>query len=276
MTSRGLGRDQIHEAAWGRERYPHPLISCMMPLVAVLFVMALGIGGFLFWKNTLPGSVNIPNVVGLPQEKALRQLHRVGLATYIVKERETSEKIPRGAVISLQPRVGRNVKEGRTVRMLISAGSAFTRIPDVVNMPQEAAREKLAKLGLQVAKEQYVFDEKYSIDRIISISPRPNTKVSRRSTVSLTISKGGQPDETLATDDEEGQDYRTSVLSLTLPEEATGPAEVHIDVTDDLGKRTVYREVHQPGDSIVTTIEGTGDSTAQVYFGDALLLTRKF
>lgn len=274
MNKQGIGRDHVKQAIWEREYYPHPLISCLMPLFAIFGVSLVLLLGFTLWQVTRPGSVNIPNVLGEPVDRAISQLKQVGLEVDVMKERKADEKIPAGAVVRMMPTAGRRVREGRTIHLQISAGSAYAIVPDVIDLPQADAYEKLKEIGLRASVEKEVYDEHVQFDHIISISPGPGIKLTKDSTVSLVISKGPKiADEVF---DPSTKELRSSVLTIDVPSTAKTGVEVRVDITDNDGKKTVFQEKHDPGDNIVFTAQGTGESTAEVYIGDELYLTRKF
>ena len=139
MDKRGLGRDQVHEAAWGHEAYPHPLVSCMMPFIAIIATVALGLFGFTLWGKMLPGEVAIPDVIGLPQAQAEQILQQTGLSVTVLKDRAPSETIASGSVLTIIPKVGRKVRQGRLIRLQISDVSQYAVVPEVVNHSQEEA-----------------------------------------------------------------------------------------------------------------------------------------
>ncbi len=263
----------MHHAAW-TEIYPHPLLSCMMPLVALLGVFAVVLFGLQIWQATLPRDTVIPPIEGLKVEQATTDLQRAGLSVKVLKETRSSEDIPANAVISADPPGGRRVKSGRLVQLTISSGSAYTTVPNVRELPQIVANERLLKAGLQVAKEEYQFDASIPADRVIAITPKPGAKVKRLSTVSLILSKGDEQ----ASDNTPGAEpeMRSEVISVTLPQTGDQPQQVRIDVTDDNGTRTAYQQAHQPGEKVIDTVEGNGPMTVEVYFGDQLLLTKKY
>ncbi len=63
---------------------------------------------------------------------------------------------------------------------------------------------------------------------------------------------------------------------MTLPQTGDQPQQMRIDVTDDNGIRTAYQQEHQPGEKVSTTVEGNGPMTVEVYFGDELVMTKKY
>lgn len=274
MARSALGRDQVHEVAWGKESYPHPLVSCMMPLIVVLAAMALALLGFGIWQRSLPGNVNIPNVAGVPVETAQRRLEDLGLKVEVAKDRKYDEKIPSGAVITTMPPSGRMVKQQRLIRLLISDGSAYTKIPDIEGATLDTAYEQLRKLDLVVTNETAVYDDEVPFNCIISISPKTGMRVARGSTVKLVISKGPERDDEI-TDMGADPDQRSATLTIAIPEEDAAEAELRIDVIDDSGKRTALRKTAHRGEIVVQTVEGTGKAKAEVYYANRLILTRQ-
>jgi len=254
---------------------PHPLVSCMMPGIAVLTIITAILLGFHLWQRTLPADTTVPMLAGTKVEDAISALHAAGLDPEQVKSRQSSEEIPEDYVISSTPDGGRRVKAGRIVLLLVSSGSAYTTVPDVRELPQEAARERLQTDNLVVAQEDYAFHPNIPFDRIINITPKPGTRVEKLSTVKLVISKG--PDVPESTSGPAGvPEVKSTVISVALPTDGDPRDMVRIDVSDESGDRTVFQKEYNAGDTVVQTVEGKGDVTAKVYYGNRLILTRTF
>ena len=244
-----------------------------MPGIAVLAILALGIFSFFFWQLSLPGDTTVPTVVGNRLEEAEVILQNAGLTVQVAKDWQHDETVPAGNVLRTVPEYGKRVKRGRTVTIVVSAGTNFTHMPEVRELPEAAARDRLREAGLTVAVEQYTYHPTIPFDRVISASVDPGAQLKRDTTVNLVISRGERPSPT---DVALASDLHSTVLNIDLPSDTADAAEVRIDVTDDNGTRTVYQETHKPGDNVTENVQGTGDVTAQVYFGDRLILTRKF
>lgn len=271
MPGRGSERDEIHDAAW-RESYPHPFISCLMPLIALLAVAAVVIFGFQLWEWSLPRETKVPVVVGLQQEDAVNQLRRTGLKADIYQYQQPSETISAGAVISSNPVGGRRVKQGRIVTLVISSGSAYTQVPDVRELSLTEARDKLHQASLNIASETYTYHPTVGLDRVLEVLPAPGTKLKRNSAIAVKVSKGPEPKEQPDAGD---VNMHTSTITVDLPTDTDQPDTVRIDVVDDNGRNTVYEHQHNPGDTISYTVQGAGATTVEVYFGSKLILTRQ-
>lgn len=270
-TKRGLGRDQIHEVAWD-ESYPHPLLSCMMPLLAMLVLAAMVLWGFQFWQWTQPRDTTVPPVTGMAVTSAKAALHDAGLRAKELPQTEPNEQIPADAVISTNPPAGRRVKSKREVTLLVSAGSAYTTMPDVRELPLVRAQEMLRDASLLITTEDYVFHDTIPYDRVVSTTPKAGAKLRRFSPVVIKISKGAKPTE--VAEEAVITDYRSNTIAVTLPTDVEEAQTVRIDVTDGDGKRTVYEKQHDPGSTVVETVQGNGDMKVEVFFGNQLILTR--
>ena len=279
MTSkRGLGREEDHRAAWG-DSYPHPLISCMMPGIAVLTIIAVVLLALNMWERMLPDEITVPRVEGMPVHEAFAQLERAGLNVETIKEEQASEEIPADGVISANPAGGRKIKAGRTVRLVISSGSAYTNVPDVRELAQAVARERLQAANLVVTEEEYIFDKSVPFDRVISVTPRQGMRVQKLTAVKLVISKGPEEIETRIKPRPASPSVpvvKSTMLNVTIPTDGEPRAMLRIDVTDDDGERTVYQKATDAGSTVVQSVQGKGQVTAKVYYGNRLLLTRTF
>jgi hypothetical protein len=244
-----------------------------MPVVAILALIGMAMLALTIWQKSMPGNVFVPAVIGLPVAQAQDRLRQAGLDYEVLKDSQPSETVPEGAVLSISPAEGRSVKEGRTIKILLSAGSAFAIVPDVRTLAKDAALALLAKDQLSVEAESYANDATIPTDHVIAISPLAGTKVASHSSVKLIFSKGPHLDtgETGASDTP-----HTDTLNIVIPADAAGAAEVRIEVTDDNGTHVVYRHSHAPGDSFVKTVTGQGDSSVIVYFGARQLITEQF
>jgi len=248
----------------------------MMPGIAVLAIVAAMLLGFHFWQRTLPADTTVPMLVGMKVDAALDALHKEGLNAELLKERQSSEEIPEDHVISANPDGGRHVKAGRLVRLLVSSGSAYTTVPDVRELAELNARERLHAAGLTVAREEYSFHPTIPADRIISITPKQGSRVEKLTSVQLVISKGPEEKVERPRGETPVPELASTTIAVTLPTDGDPRGIVRIDVTDERGDRTVYQKEHAAGETVVQTVEGKGAVTAKVYYANRLILTRTF
>jgi eukaryotic-like serine/threonine-protein kinase len=97
-----------------------------------------------------PQPIEIPNVVGMGEEKGFAKLEEAGFQP--VRVASYSDDVPVGEIISTDPKTGAIASESSEVQVYVSIGPEFeeVRLPDVRGMSVDAARAELESLGLRV------------------------------------------------------------------------------------------------------------------------------
>ena len=136
----------------------HKKLSIFIGLI-LLFSLSLG-GTILALNITNPPEVNIPNVVGMAKDEAQREVENEKLKFSIEKE-EYNKDVPEGFVISQKvdgdtigdftttPSTDRKVKEGTTIKVIVSKGQEKTTVPKVIGMKQDEAIKALEAAKLK-------------------------------------------------------------------------------------------------------------------------------
>ena len=132
----------------------HKGLSIFIGLL-LLFVLSLG-GTMLVLNLTNPPEVAMPNVVGLSKEEAQKEIENVKLKFEIEKE-EYNKDVPEGFIISQDPTYMEKfnkVKQGSTVKVVVSKGEEKTTVPKVVGMEKDKAVKALedAKLKVEIVE----------------------------------------------------------------------------------------------------------------------------
>lgn len=176
----------------------HKKLSIFIGLI-LLFSLSLG-GTILALNLTNPAEVNIPNIVGVEKGEAQRQVEEAKLKFAIEKE-EYNKDVPEGFVISQKvdgdaigdftttPSTDRKIKEGSTIKVIVSKGQEKTTVPKVVGMEQEEAIKALeeAKLKVEIVEET---SKKVQEGYVVSQETDPNTEAYAGDTVKIHVSKG--------------------------------------------------------------------------------------
>ncbi len=137
-----------------------------------------------FWSNA---TVDVPNVVG----------KQVSVAKHILEDNHlrvsTSEvsnpDVPAGQVISQSPEAGEQVKEQRTVHLVVSKGVGDITMPDITGMTLEQAKSRLKGLGLVVGKITTASEDGKEDGVILMQSPPSDSKVTKGTTVDVTVNR---------------------------------------------------------------------------------------
>ena len=167
----------------------HKALSIFIGLV-LLFILSLG-GTMLALSLTNPPEVEMPSVVGLSKEEAQQEIENAKLKFEIEKE-EYNKDVPEGFVISQDPTYMEKynkVKQGSTVKVVISKGQEKTTVPKVVGMEKEEAITALedAKLKAEIIEET---SKKVEEGYVISQETDAETEVFAGDTVKIHVSIG--------------------------------------------------------------------------------------
>ena len=167
----------------------HKVFSTFIGLI-VLFVLSLG--STLFVLNiTNPPEVAMPNVVGISKEEAQKQIEESKLVFEIEKE-EYNKDVQEGFVISQNPTYMEKfnkVKEGSTVKVIVSKGQEKAVVPNVKGKGKEEAIKTIedAKLKAEIVEENSkTVKEGY----VISQEVEPNEEVFAGDVIKIHVSKG--------------------------------------------------------------------------------------
>ena len=167
----------------------HKVFSVFIGLI-LLFFIAFG-GTMLVLKVTNPKEVEVPNVVGSTREEAQQKIEGAKLK-FEVSSEEYSADTEENHVISQDPAYLENynkVKEGSTVKVVISKGTEKTKVPNVKGKEKDEAVQLIedAKLKAEVVEEtSKTVKEGY----VISQETDANTEVNAGDTVKLHVSTG--------------------------------------------------------------------------------------
>lgn len=141
------------------------------------------------------GSVDIPSVVGKTADEAVAELDRAGFKTS--KTFSFSSTVEEGRVISQTPSGGQG-KEGDTIIIEISQGQDMLTVPDLVSnyTDQQTAMTKLEGFNVTV---KTAYHETYSPGLVIEQSLAAGTRVNPGSAITITVSQGPEPSQSITT-----------------------------------------------------------------------------
>ena len=162
----------------------------------ILLLLALG-GALLFLATQLreddAATVQVPSVVGQPQEVAEQNLRALGLLVRVETRESTEEEA--GNVLEQDPAAGADVDEGEEVTLIVGAGPEPVAVPDVVGQPLEQAQATLEGLGFVVTTEQReVEDDEEGVEpgTVLEQAPAAGQELTPGETVNLVVAQ--EPD----------------------------------------------------------------------------------
>ncbi|HIS26117.1 MAG TPA: Stk1 family PASTA domain-containing Ser/Thr kinase [Candidatus Pullilachnospira intestinigallinarum] len=132
-------------------------------------------------------SLAVPTVVGLSQSEAEAKIKALGLATSI--QRDYSDTVAIGRVISVDPAEGTTVDAGATVTLLVSLGEENKQIavPSVLGLDESTATTTLSDSGFQVNVETTDSAEGIGEGCVASQSISAGTEVDPGTSITITI-----------------------------------------------------------------------------------------
>ena len=141
-----------------------------------------------------PQQVAVPQVLGATEEEARAALRAANLTPDV--QRDFSETVEAGRVISAAPGPGEQVDETSTVVLTISQGRQPIEVPSVVGQPEGDARRQLEDLGLQPNVTGSAYSDDVPAGAILTQSHGPQDgPLYRGDVVELTVSDGPEPFE---------------------------------------------------------------------------------
>ena len=175
--------------SWARRWLPW-LIPLLVVIVAVVAAALL---------LTSKGSgTYVPQVDNEPQAQAVSQIKSAGLVPQVVTKSSTS--VPKNYVIDTNPPNGNSIAKGGTVTLYVSSGAAKVQIPNVVGMQSAAAQQKLASVGLNNVTTQPDQQSTLPQGEVDHMSPQQGTMVDPSQQITLYISGGGAPVQSVVGD----------------------------------------------------------------------------
>jgi serine/threonine-protein kinase len=173
----------------------------IISVISGLAVVALVIIAILLLKDKEPAAgpsgPSGPPVVVVPKvpdsrtvDDAVAALEKLNLKA-VEGTPETSESIPPGQVTRFDPATGQSVKEGDTVKYIVSLGPSEVTVPDVKGLTQDEARKKLTEANLKPAiATKSVDDPTVPADRVVGTDPAIGDPITVGQEVTLLVSTG--------------------------------------------------------------------------------------
>ena len=271
------------------EKEPTTFLGGALKIAFVLF--AVGLVGIVFLVLYLflgvgnPAEVVTPLMLGKTQTEAETMAREAGLELTPAGT-QFNDEYPEGQIYATIPDAGMRVKKGQSVRIWISRGSRFIKIPDVVEMTEDKARDEINGTGLTTGESVEIYSDTVPMGSVIKQSPTAGTQLERGRPVKLFVSMGKeqapeapespQPgaEGSTANPPPASEDQRDLTVRVKIRADATGPQTVKITLDYGDGESTVYEADHRAGDDFVQVVRaGKQNVTIRTYVNDQLVNT---
>lgn len=123
-------------------------------------------------------AVQVPDVVNYSESDARAALETAGFTVRI--NREFSDKVDEGFVMSQTPGAGQKLDKGSSVTITVSKGSNDISVPDVIGLTVSQATSKLQAAGFNVSVSG-------AGEKVVQMNPVAGNKVSKGSTITIYV-----------------------------------------------------------------------------------------
>ncbi len=159
----------------------------LLLIIALLILAGLGIWAAL--ALTRVEYVDVPKVTGLSVQEAEQKLEDVGLDIKIV-DQKPNDTVPAGHIIDQDPLAGARARKGDAVKVTISLGVETTKVPTLIGLTIDEAKEELRKAELYLGSVSHTPSSSVAAGRIMRQSVDPGITVSKGSTIDVVVSQG--------------------------------------------------------------------------------------
>lgn len=166
--------------------------KALIVTIIVTVVLATLVGlFFLITGSKKVADIKIPDVKSMSVVEAEKVLEDLGFEVDEKVSEKISEDIEEGNVISTSPSIGRTVKKGTVIQLVISKGVDTIEIEDYTQKDIATVKYLLESLGLVVKEEpkEYTEDDNIKEGTIVEQNVKAGEKISKGNSITFTIAK---------------------------------------------------------------------------------------
>lgn len=168
-------------------------------LPVLLGIAALLVLGGLGWALSQgggsgggAGQVEVPKVVGLPRDEAVKKLEEAGFRAAVSEKESSADK--EGTVLDQSVAGGDKADRGSRIELTVGKGPSTVKVPDIpYGATPSQAKAQLEKAGLKLGSQSEASSDTVAQGGVVSQDPFPNTEVRSGSVVNITLSSGPAP-----------------------------------------------------------------------------------
>jgi eukaryotic-like serine/threonine-protein kinase len=179
---------------------------------ALIVILLLGLWlllRLLSGGDPIVGTVEVPNLTGVPAQQAFETLQDMDLKVREVKE--TSDEMEVGLVIRTDPPSGSDVDPKTFVDVVVSAGPEEFGVPNVIGENVDVARARIEAQGFAVGTIEYVLADEVDENLVMAQSPDGGATAAPGTDVTLIVSSGPS---SIEVPDVSGKSSETAILEL--------------------------------------------------------------
>ncbi len=223
------------------------------------------------WVSTGPETVEMPNVVGMTRDQAMKILLDLR-DVKVVEQTESSDYVESGNVTRTEPKVGTELTEGQNIVVYISSGPSTAEMPDVVGKTSGDAQKQLSRLGFTNIKLANVKSDRPK-GEVVEQSVEEGTKLELDAEIVLKVSKGGS-ETTAATEDTAPTETQETKMSVrfTVPSRSE---EYLLTILQDDQPVVEDEKIPPQTTEYIISLSGTGTVYYDLYIDGEKYITQK-
>ena len=158
-----------------------------LALIAIILGVAFAMGNP---DKTASEQVTVPTFTATMSKDTIKaKLESLGLV--MVEKQDTDSTEQAGTYTNQNPKGGTKVDKGSKVEVWFSAGPQSAKVPNVKDMTQDAARERLEAAGFKVgASVQTEDSDSVAKDKVTRTDPAANSSQPEGTTITIYVSSG--------------------------------------------------------------------------------------
>lgn len=174
--------------------------NALYAIIAIVALLAIAAAVYFLAFAQTRETIEVPDLAGLDRAQAEDTIRALGLKAELDAE-EYSDTVPAGKVVRQNPEKGAKLKEGGTVRIVVSRGSSKIVVPDIVGQTSAFAESKLREDDLNPDRQPDVFSATVPEGSVISQDPVAGSQVQKGSSVKYVVSRGAEPPKEVSVPD---------------------------------------------------------------------------
>jgi len=175
------------ERPYGNEKTNRGLIITAFLTAAVLVVL-ITVASVMLYNNLRVRPVNPPDIIGMTVDQATELVEPLDLLVAVVGH-QFSEDYEEGIIVVQSVLPQDSLLPGDIIHVILSSGSAYFSMPDLIHTERDVALQQLFDLQLQIEEREYA-DIELPANIVVSTEPAAGTLMSQQQAVVLYISLG--------------------------------------------------------------------------------------
>ncbi|MCK9425885.1 MAG: PASTA domain-containing protein [Ignavibacteriaceae bacterium] len=167
----------------------NPKVKKLLYFLGGLSILFLLFNYLLMPWFVYSAEVQVPKVVNLQQEEAIRVLDEAGLDAIIGDTTFIETGFAKNAIILQKPHAGEFVKKGRRIFLVLSGGEPTTVVPSIQGKSITNARFALERVGLKIGEIMEVSSDNPK-DIIIAQQFIAGVKLKKGTFINVSVSTG--------------------------------------------------------------------------------------